>query len=82
MFEVDISKYYRKKPIKEFNLNQTMYSLIKNESIGKENSPEKVLQKEYYDVQGIHNLQPGKGIYIRREVYNNGQSKSRKQVYK
>lgn len=36
MFEVDISKYYRKKPIKEFNLNQTMYSLIKNESIGKE----------------------------------------------
>ena len=52
------------------------------ESIGKENSPEKVLQKEYYDVQGIHNLQPGKGIYIRRDVYNNGQSKSRKQVYK
>ena len=52
------------------------------ESIGKENSPEKVLQKEYYDVQGIHNLQPGKGVYIRREVYNNGQSKSRKQVYK
>ena len=36
MFEVDVSKYYRKKPIKEFNLNQTMYSLIKNESIGKE----------------------------------------------
>lgn len=52
------------------------------ESIGKENSPDKVLQKEYYDVQGIHNLQPGKGVYIRREVYNNGQSKSRKQVYK
>lgn len=36
MFDVDVSKYYRKKPIKEFNLNQTMYSLIKNESIGKE----------------------------------------------
>lgn len=52
------------------------------ESIGKDNSTEKVLQKEYYDVQGIHNLQPGKGVYIRRNVYNNGQSKSRKQVYK
>ena len=52
------------------------------ESIGKENSPEKVLQKGYYDLQGIHNLQPGQGVYIRREVYNNGQSKSRKQVYK
>ena len=52
------------------------------ESIGKDNSTGKLLQKDYYDVQGIHNLQPGKGIYIRREVYNNGQSKSRKQVYK
>lgn len=36
MFETDISKYYRKEPIKKFNLNQTMYSLIKNESFGKE----------------------------------------------
>lgn len=36
MFETDISKYYRKDPIKKFNLNQTMYSLIKNESFGKE----------------------------------------------
>lgn len=36
MFETDISKYYRKEPIKEFNLNQTMYSLIKNESMGKD----------------------------------------------
>lgn len=29
-------KYYRKEPIKEFNLNQTMYSLVKNETIGNE----------------------------------------------
>ncbi len=29
-FEYD--KYHRKKPIKEFNLNQTMYSLITGES--------------------------------------------------
>lgn len=36
MFETDINKYYRKEPIKKFNLNQTMYSLIKNESFGKE----------------------------------------------
>ena len=25
-------KYHRKKPIKEFNLNQTMYSLVTGES--------------------------------------------------
>lgn len=30
--EFDTSKYHRSKPIKEFNLNQTMYSLINNES--------------------------------------------------
>ncbi|MDY4432518.1 MAG: hypothetical protein SPE38_05525 [Prevotella sp.] len=52
------------------------------ESIGKDNRTDKLLQKDYYDVQGIHNLQSGKGVYIRRDVYNNGQSKSRKQVYK
>ena len=52
------------------------------ESIGKDNSTDKLLQKDYYDLQGIHKLQPGQGVYIRREVYNNGQSKSRKQVYK
>lgn len=30
--EFNTSKYHRSKPIKEFNLNQTMYSLINNES--------------------------------------------------
>ena len=29
---LESSKYYRKEPIKEFNLNQTMYSLVVNES--------------------------------------------------
>ena len=31
-YQIDVSKLYRKKPIKEFDLNQTMYSLITNES--------------------------------------------------
>ena len=29
---LESNKYYRKEPIKEFNLNQTMYSLVVNES--------------------------------------------------
>ena len=31
-YELNTQKYHRKKPIKEFDLNQTMYSLITNES--------------------------------------------------
>ena len=30
--DIDWGKYHRNKPIKEFDLNQTMYTLVKNES--------------------------------------------------
>ena len=30
-YELNYQKYHRKKPIKEFELNQTMYSLVTNE---------------------------------------------------
>ena len=37
----------------------------------------KVLRTDYYDMQGIRSSRSGHGVYIRRDIYGNGQSRKR-----
>lgn len=70
--------------LKDFYLSSTPVenstSAIHN--VKAERDSGKVLRTDYYDMQGLRSQQPGQGVYIRRDVYSNGQAQSRKQVHR
>ncbi len=57
--QINWDKFYRKNPIKEFDLNQTMYTLVKTECIGKEN---------YYATDFMGNKKTYKEIFLNADL--------------
>ena len=70
--------------LKDFYLSSTPEgnSTSAIDNVKTERNSGKVLRTDYYDMQGLRSQHPGQGAYIRRDVYNNGQAQSKKQVHR